>query len=264
MDDKPSGGRFYGSAVLLLFGIMIPASSVLSMGTVGPECTDVIIMIGIVAMIALAILLIFMVRFHLLIMLLLSGSITLMGVGAIVDPLFAHFGGTEVTIIVMGPLIVISILLLGSKKAKQFYAYTQYTRVKARIVDGKVVLSPKYKPVTKRLKVDGGVYIGEVVKIDGEYLRHGCGQFECPEYVYIGEWHTDKRDGAGGELNNGQILQGVWREGLKNGWFRVDSDGMTEVGYYENDVRTGEWSALSRDDSGDDETTESSDESVTT
>lgn len=101
------------------------------------------------------------------------------------------------------------------------------------------------KPVVKILKMNGGVYRGEVSKTaSGEYVPHGCGSFDTPEFTFWGEWRDNQRDGAGYEVTKTSFLEGTWIEGKKDGWFHYQVDKHHEVGMYENDVRVGVWHSM--------------------
>lgn len=167
-------------------------------------------------------------------------TIVALGLCGFIEP-FVWAGNRILFILIPTLLIGIALLCLWATNTAKYFSYRNYLLEGARLTDGGIVKTKFYRPITKKIKIDGGVYSGEVVKIGNDYIRHGCGLFECADYVYIGEWANNVRDGAGSECHDGVVYEGVWKNGVKNGWFQVEKDGKKESGLYVNDMADGEF-----------------------
>ena len=247
-EKKPSNGAAVFSAVMILLSLFIYYLILNEGMRYSGFSQDAMIHIGIMSALVISIILIFAGRCNLLTMVLLSGSMIAYGVGGIFDPFFINGDTATFSLILTMPFVVLTFLLLCTKGSRRYYAYKRYVRARYRVVDGKIVLTDRYKPVTKRIKVDGGIYKGEVIKLEDGYVRHGCGQFESSDFSYVGEWRDDIRDGAGAEIRDGVMYQGVWANGLKNGWFSLEYRDTVRRGFFEDDQEVGQWITVGKDE----------------
>ncbi len=76
----------------------------------------------------------------------------------------------------------------------------------------------------------------------GDYCPSMNGELFNDDYAYVGEWRNNVRHGDGTELKDGLIYHGHWVDGKKNGWFKVERNGVTlEAGRYVDDLKEGIW-----------------------